>query len=107
MGDSGAPRNRRELPPGTSTIAKPGPVPQVAARRGVGGLSRRVTGEDGGAPGPQRGHRATPDRGRARMGQVLNIAHRGASADAPENTLPAFEAALAAGADALELDVHM
>lgn len=41
------------------------------------------------------------------MGRVLNIAHRGASADAPENTLPAFEAALAAGADALELDVHM
>ena len=41
------------------------------------------------------------------MGRVLNIAHRGGSADAPENTLPAFEAALAAGADALELDVHM
>ncbi|MGH7361803.1 MAG: glycerophosphodiester phosphodiesterase [Candidatus Methylomirabilales bacterium] len=41
------------------------------------------------------------------MRRVLNIAHRGASADAPENTLPAFEAALAAGADALELDVHM
>jgi len=41
------------------------------------------------------------------MGRVLNIAQRGASADAPENTLPAFEAALAAGADALELDVHM
>lgn len=41
------------------------------------------------------------------MGRVLNIAHRGASAHAPENTLPAFEAALEAGADALELDVHM
>ncbi|MGH7377681.1 MAG: glycerophosphodiester phosphodiesterase family protein, partial [Candidatus Methylomirabilales bacterium] len=41
------------------------------------------------------------------MGRILTIAHRGASADAPENTLPAFEAALAAGADALELDVHM
>ncbi|MCI0370113.1 MAG: glycerophosphodiester phosphodiesterase [candidate division NC10 bacterium] len=41
------------------------------------------------------------------MRRVLNIAHRGASADAPENTLPAFQAALAAGADALELDVHM
>lgn len=41
------------------------------------------------------------------MDRVLNIAHRGASADAPENTLPAFQAALAAGADALELDVHM
>lgn len=38
---------------------------------------------------------------------VLNIAHRGASAHAPENTLPAFAAALEAGADALELDIHM
>jgi glycerophosphoryl diester phosphodiesterase len=34
------------------------------------------------------------------------IAHRGASARAPENTLPAFELALEEGADALELDVH-
>lgn len=34
------------------------------------------------------------------------IAHRGASADFPENTLPAFDAALAAGADAMELDVQ-
>jgi glycerophosphoryl diester phosphodiesterase len=33
-------------------------------------------------------------------------AHRGASAEAPENTLPAFERALAIGVDALELDVH-
>jgi glycerophosphoryl diester phosphodiesterase len=35
------------------------------------------------------------------------IAHRGASARAPENTLPAFELALEEGADALELDVHL
>lgn len=33
-------------------------------------------------------------------------AHRGASARAPENTLAAFEKALADGANALELDVH-
>ena len=33
-------------------------------------------------------------------------AHRGASARAPENTLSAFEIALADGANALELDVH-
>ena len=32
--------------------------------------------------------------------------HRGASAVLPENTLPAFEKALADGANALELDVH-
>lgn len=34
------------------------------------------------------------------------IAHRGYSARAPENTLAALEAALAAGADAVEFDVH-
>jgi glycerophosphoryl diester phosphodiesterase len=34
------------------------------------------------------------------------IAHRGASAYAPENTLPSYELALHQGADAIELDVH-
>jgi glycerophosphoryl diester phosphodiesterase len=34
------------------------------------------------------------------------IAHRGASWDAPENTLPAFELAVSMGADFVELDVH-
>lgn len=38
---------------------------------------------------------------------TLIIAHRGFSAVAPENTLAAFEAALLAGANALELDVRM
>ncbi|WP_432497915.1 glycerophosphodiester phosphodiesterase [Kineococcus gypseus] len=37
----------------------------------------------------------------------LVVAHRGYSAVAPENTLAAFEAALRAGADLLELDVHL
>ncbi|MGA1218483.1 MAG: glycerophosphodiester phosphodiesterase [Gammaproteobacteria bacterium] len=36
----------------------------------------------------------------------LVIAHRGASAEAPENTLPAFARALAVGAPAVELDVY-
>ena len=35
------------------------------------------------------------------------IAHRGASAEAPENTLPAFQAAVRHGADAFELDVRL
>lgn len=34
-------------------------------------------------------------------------AHRGASAERPENTMPAFERALEIGVDALELDVHL
>jgi glycerophosphoryl diester phosphodiesterase len=34
-------------------------------------------------------------------------AHRGASAERPENTMPSFRRALELGADALELDVHL
>jgi glycerophosphoryl diester phosphodiesterase len=37
---------------------------------------------------------------------VLVIAHRGASFDFPENTLPAFERAIEIGADYVEFDVH-
>jgi glycerophosphoryl diester phosphodiesterase len=38
---------------------------------------------------------------------VLNIAHRGASAAAPANTLAAFHKALELGADGVEFDVHL
>ena len=38
--------------------------------------------------------------------RVLVIAHRGASADYPENTIPAFEAAADAKADLIELDYY-
>ncbi len=37
----------------------------------------------------------------------LLVAHRGASAVLAENTIPAFEAAIEAGADAVEFDVRM
>jgi len=37
---------------------------------------------------------------------MLVIAHRGASWERPENTLPAFERAIELGADFVELDVH-
>jgi glycerophosphoryl diester phosphodiesterase len=37
----------------------------------------------------------------------LVIGHRGAAAEAPENTIEGFRLALAQGADALELDVHL
>src|SRR5918994_4145382 len=37
----------------------------------------------------------------------VNLAHRGASALAPENTLEAFRMAVEAGAGGLELDVHL
>ncbi len=41
------------------------------------------------------------------MTQTLIIAHRGASFDAPENTLPAFERAIAERADGIEFDVRL
>jgi len=41
------------------------------------------------------------------MAQTLNVAHRGASSLAPENTLAAFIKAADLGADGLELDVQL
>lgn len=40
-------------------------------------------------------------------GRPVVVAHRGASADRPENTMGAFELALNQGADALEMDVRV
>ncbi len=42
---------------------------------------------------------------RRRDGRPLAIGHRGAPAVAPENTIASFEAAVAAGVDAIEFDV--
>ncbi len=39
--------------------------------------------------------------------QFLIVAHRGASHDAPENTIPAFELAWKQGSDAIEGDFHL
>ena len=41
------------------------------------------------------------------MERVLKIAHRGGAGLWPENTMEAFERAIAAGADGIELDVHL
>ena len=41
------------------------------------------------------------------MKPVLNIAHRGASGHAPENTLAAFQTAVEMGAHMIELDLHL
>lgn len=43
----------------------------------------------------------------AGRGWPVNLAHRGASAHAPENTMEAFRLALETGAGGLELDVHL
>src|SRR5689334_24385700 len=53
---------------------------------------REASGADG----------ASPPRAE---GRALVLGHRGASAEAPENTLAAFRLALAQGADGVELDV--
>ena len=44
---------------------------------------------------------------RKAMNKILNIGHRGAKAYAPENTLLAFQKAIAFGVDGIELDVHL
>ncbi len=50
---------------------------------------------------------ASPSGSTGRVRRLAEvIAHRGASGDAPENTLAAFDLALEQGADALELDVR-
>ena len=41
------------------------------------------------------------------MKKVNVFGHRGDSAHAPENTLPAFALAMERGADGIELDVHL
>jgi glycerophosphoryl diester phosphodiesterase len=49
---------------------------------------------------------ATSTATRTATRSVELIGHRGAPRDRPENTLAAFDAALARGADGIELDVH-
>jgi len=48
-----------------------------------------------------------PERGLNDDALPVVVAHRGASATEAENTLPSFEAAIAAGAGAVELDVRL
>jgi len=50
-------------------------------------------------------NRVLLDQGR-HPGRILVIAHRGASAEAPENTLAAIERAIEIGADAIEFDIR-
>ncbi len=53
--------------------------------------------------------KTTPEPGAAWKGKppLIVTAHRGFSGEYPENTLAAFRAAIAAGADMVELDVHL
>lgn len=51
--------------------------------------------------------RATLEGWRAPGASLVVIGHRGAAGHAPENTMRSFEVALAAGADVVEIDVHL
>ena len=50
---------------------------------------------------------SSPTIGSVELSRPLVIAHRGASLAYPENTLEAFEAAVLAGADMIELDARL
>lgn len=50
---------------------------------------------------------AAPEKPVRSCARPLIIAHRGAAADAPENTLLAFDLALDRGAEGIEFDVHL
>jgi glycerophosphoryl diester phosphodiesterase len=47
-----------------------------------------------------------PEALRPQPGHIRTIAHRGDSSSAPENTIAAFDAAVAAGSDLIEIDVR-
>jgi glycerophosphoryl diester phosphodiesterase len=47
-----------------------------------------------------------PEALRPQPGRIRTIAHRGDSSSAPENTVAAFSAAVAAGSDVIEIDVR-
>lgn len=49
----------------------------------------------------------TPAKTTSKMQDILNIAHRGASAYAPENTFAAFDRALELNVSHVEMDVHL
>ncbi|RBP62897.1 glycerophosphoryl diester phosphodiesterase [Brevibacterium sanguinis] len=55
---------------------------------------------------PQRGDLHTSASVHTRVPPLV-IAHRGASARFPENTMPAFSAGVEQGADMIEIDLHM
>jgi glycerophosphoryl diester phosphodiesterase len=77
--------------------------PAIPTTPGVGYVGREWRSEDGMTSSPRV---APPHFALRTTGRPLIIAHRGASARSPENTLAAFEAAWADGADAIEFDVR-
>ncbi len=81
-------------------MARP-PLPGPADR--PGGSSPVPSGAVPSAPVPS----GAPSAASRRSGRVLAVAHRGDPYRYRENTLPSIRAALAAGADAVEVDVRL
>ncbi len=79
------------------------------ARRRAKAQPGEAAPERAGAPGESAPRASSPPGTVARApraeGRPLVLGHRGASAEAPENTLAAFRLAMAQGADGVELDV--
>jgi glycerophosphoryl diester phosphodiesterase len=82
----------------------PRPVNRYVADRYVAG---RHAGDRDGTDGRADAPAASARVAGSRLPVPYVAAHRGASRLAPENTLAAFSAALAQGAKAIELDVHL
>jgi glycerophosphoryl diester phosphodiesterase len=78
-------------------------------QKGIGVLPLLLLGLWGGEMMDCAYSRTAPDRGYLWWGKysVFVTAHRGFSGKAPENTLAAFRAAIDAGCDMIELDVHL
>ncbi|MFI0366496.1 glycerophosphodiester phosphodiesterase [Actinomadura sp. 1N219] len=97
-------RNRLALIAVTASTAIIVPVMPAAADTGPGSSSRSGAPE----PHPRAGtaHGAAPHGAAAYAADVTNVAHRGASAYAPENTIAAFTLAVSQRADVFELDVQ-
>jgi glycerophosphoryl diester phosphodiesterase len=93
-------RNRLALIAVLATAAVAVPAAPATARPGPDPLLSLLPG----APEPR--PRTAPARAPDPDADVVDVAHRGASAYAPENTLSAFRLARAKGADMFELDVQ-
>jgi glycerophosphoryl diester phosphodiesterase len=89
----GAPSDERGFAAVTDLERAGGPAVRSDASRGGTSATARATPETTAARAPRA------------AGRPLVLAHRGASAEAPENTLAAFRLAMEQGADGVELDV--
>ena len=79
------------------------------SRRLIAGATILIVGLSGGFIMACAQPKTTPGPGAVLRGKspITVTAHRGFSGENPENTLAAFRAAIAAGADMIELDVHL